>query len=82
MPKLRRLSGAQIVKILEQFGFEIARIRGSHHVMRRTVDDQTQTANVPVHGNKPLAVGMIKRLYRDLQRYIPEDDLTTHFYTE
>ena len=82
MPKLRRLSGNDIVKILESLGFVVVRVRGSHHIMRRVVAGHTQTANIPVHGSKPLAPGMLKRLYRDLQRYIPEDELTDHFYTD
>lgn len=82
MPKLRRLSGRDIVSILESLGFQVARVRGSHHILKRIVDKQTQTVNVPVHGNKVLATGMLKRLYRDLQRYIPEDDLYTLFYTD
>ena len=82
MPKLRRLSGKDIVKILESLGFSVVRIRGSHYIMRRVIDGQTQTVNVPVHGNKELATGMLKRLYRDLLRYIHEDDLKSHFYTD
>ncbi|TVR20065.1 MAG: addiction module toxin, HicA family [Anaerolineaceae bacterium] len=82
MPKLRRLSGKDIVKILEGLGFSVVRIRGSHHIMKRVVDGHTQTVNVPVHGNKDLGTGMLKRLYRDLQRYISEDGLKSHFYTD
>ncbi len=82
MPKLRRLSGKEAVKILERFGFVAVRIRGSHHIMRRTVAGHTQTVNIPVHSSKSLAPGILKRLYRDLQRYVPEDELKEHFYTE
>jgi predicted RNA binding protein YcfA (HicA-like mRNA interferase family) len=82
MPKLRRLSGKDIVKILEGLGFSVVRIHGSHHIMRRVVYEQTQTVNIPVHGNKELATGMLKRLYRDLLRYIPEADLKVHFYSD
>ena len=82
MPKLRRLSGKEVVKILESLDFVVVRIRGSHHIMRRVIDGHTQTINVPVHGNKPLAAGMLKRLYRDMQRYLPEDELKSHFYTD
>ncbi len=82
MPKLRRLSGKDIIKILEGLGFSVVRIRGSHHIMRRVVDGETQTVNVPVHGNQVLAAGMLKRLYRDLQRYTSEDDLESYFYTD
>jgi len=82
MPKLRRLNGKEIVKILEGFGFSIVRIRGSHHIMRRVVASHTQTVNIPVHGSQPLATGTLKRLYRDLQRYMSEEDLHPHFYTD
>jgi len=35
MPKLPRVSGAQVVRALERLGFAVARQRGSHIVMRR-----------------------------------------------
>ncbi len=35
MPKLPRISGSEIVKTLQRLGFEIARQRGSHIIMRR-----------------------------------------------
>ncbi len=86
MPKLRRLSGQDVVRILLQLGFEVVRIRGSHHIMRRIViiegKEEAQTVNVPVHGNTPLATGMLKRLYRDLQRYVSDDDLRDGFYND
>ena len=82
MPKLRRLSGADVVGILEEFGFVVVRIRGSHHVMRRVIKGETQTVNVPVHGSKILGTGMLKRLYRDTSRYFSEDQLRDYFYAE
>ena len=35
MPKLPRVSGAEIVRALERLGFVVVRQRGSHVVMRR-----------------------------------------------
>ncbi len=35
MPKLPRVSGAEVVRALQRLGFEVARQRGSHIVMRR-----------------------------------------------
>ncbi|HEY5345805.1 MAG TPA: type II toxin-antitoxin system HicA family toxin [Verrucomicrobiae bacterium] len=35
MPKLPRISGAEIVRALQRLGFEITRQRGSHIIMRR-----------------------------------------------
>jgi predicted RNA binding protein YcfA (HicA-like mRNA interferase family) len=83
MPKkLRKLSGKDVVTILEQFDFDTARIRGSHYVMKREVEGQTQTITVPVHGNKPLAPGTLKNIYRLAANYISDDELRPHFYTD
>lgn len=35
MSKLRKLSGEEVIKILERMGFKKARQRGSHVVMRK-----------------------------------------------
>lgn len=35
MPKLPRVSGAEVVRALERLGFAVARQRGSHIVLRR-----------------------------------------------
>jgi predicted RNA binding protein YcfA (HicA-like mRNA interferase family) len=35
MPKLPRISGPEIVRALQRVGFEVARQRGSHIIMRR-----------------------------------------------
>ena len=35
MPKLPRVSGAEVARALERLGFAVARQRGSHIVMRR-----------------------------------------------
>lgn len=78
MPRLRRLSGAAIVKILEGFGFEVIGIKGSHHKLRRVVDEQRQT----VHGRKPLPTGTLHTIYKEACAYIPEDALYSHFYTD
>lgn len=91
MPKLRRLNGREIIRILQQFGFEIVRIRGSHHILRRTVEfadadgqmkSEVQTVNVPVHGSQPLATGTLRQLYRDLLRYLSEEELEAEFFTD
>ena len=35
MPRLPRVSGAEVVRALERLGFAVARQRGSHIVLRR-----------------------------------------------
>ena len=50
MPRLRRLSGAEIVAILGRFGFTIHSQRGSHIKLRRALPDGTiETLTVPAH---------------------------------
>lgn len=84
MPKLRRLSGDEVIKILEDFGFEVIKIRGSHHKLRRlSEEDKTkQTLTVPVHGRKELAIGTLRAIYRAACEYISEEELEPLFYTE
>ena len=82
MPRLRRLNGRETIRILERFGFELVGIRGSHHHMRRIVDGERQSINVPVHGNKPLSVGTLHSIYRQACMYVPETELKPHFYAD
>jgi predicted RNA binding protein YcfA (HicA-like mRNA interferase family) len=82
MPGLRSLSGADVVKILERFGFSVISIKSSHHKIRRVVDAQKQTLHVPVHGKKALPPGTLKGIYRQALAYIPEPDLKPHFYAD
>ncbi|PYU02377.1 MAG: type II toxin-antitoxin system HicA family toxin [Acidobacteria bacterium] len=50
MPKLRVLSGAQAVKFLASFGFEVVRQRGSHMKLRWILTDgASQTLTLPSH---------------------------------
>lgn len=82
MPRLRSLSGADILKILERFGFEVIGINGSHHKLRRIVGEQKQTLHVPVHGKKSLAPGILRSIYKQSSAYIAENDLKPHFYAD
>jgi predicted RNA binding protein YcfA (HicA-like mRNA interferase family) len=49
MAKLRRLSGADVVSILEGLGFAAVSQRGSHIKLKRTTERGTQTLTVPAH---------------------------------
>ena len=82
MPRLRKLSGAEIITILQVFGFEVIKSEGSHHKLRRIVDMKRQTLYVPVHGSKPLAIGMLSAIYKQARAYIPEEELRRYFYSD
>lgn len=56
------VSGKQVIKALEQRGWYVKRIKGSHHALRHpTLPD---TVVVPVHGNRPLAKGTLGNILR------------------
>jgi predicted RNA binding protein YcfA (HicA-like mRNA interferase family) len=82
MPKLRRLSGKDIVKELQKLGFEIYSQTGSHCKMRRIIDGKDQSVIVAVHANKTLKPGTIKGLYHDLSPFLSKDQLNNLFYTD
>jgi predicted RNA binding protein YcfA (HicA-like mRNA interferase family) len=80
MPKLKRLSGADVVKFLGLFGFYIKSQKGSHIKLRRESDNTNQTLTVPNH--RELDTGTCRAIFRQACEYIPEEDLAEYFYTD
>ena len=81
MQKLKILSGEDVVKIFLSFGFEMASQRGSHVKLKRVVPNGAkQTLTVPNH--KELDRGTLSAIYRQALRYLPEQDIQPHFYSE
>jgi predicted RNA binding protein YcfA (HicA-like mRNA interferase family) len=81
MPKLRRLSGADVIRILAQFDFAVHTQRGSHVKLRRTTSTgETQTLTIPNHAE--LDTGTTRAILRQATRYISEEELRPFFYTE
>jgi len=63
MPPFPSVSGIRVVRALERHGFKVARVSGSHHVMRHS-DGRGTT--VPVHGNRDLAKGTLRGILNDV----------------
>ena len=81
MPRLRRLSGMEVVSILMRFGFQFRNQEGSHMKLRRlSIDGHRQTISVPRH--RELAVGTQREIYKQACEFIPEEQLRPHFYTD
>jgi predicted RNA binding protein YcfA (HicA-like mRNA interferase family) len=81
MPKLKILSGQEVVKIFLSFDFSVAVQRGSHIKLVRILPDSArQTLTIPNHPE--LDKGTIKAIYRQALRYIPDGELKPHFYSE
>ncbi|MGE3153687.1 MAG: type II toxin-antitoxin system HicA family toxin [Nitrospiraceae bacterium] len=49
MPKLRRLSGHDVLSIPHRFGFRQTSQRGSHAKLVREVTDARQVLTIPLH---------------------------------
>jgi predicted RNA binding protein YcfA (HicA-like mRNA interferase family) len=65
LPRLRRLSGKEVCRILERHGFVAVRQRGSHVVMQRRSVESTITVPVPDHAE--LKLGTLMSIVRQSQ---------------
>jgi predicted RNA binding protein YcfA (HicA-like mRNA interferase family) len=64
MPKLPQLRGRELIRILKKHGFEIIRVRGSHHSMRHP--DGRYTV-VPVHAGETIGPGLLNKILKDVE---------------
>lgn len=62
MPKLPRLSGRELIKILSLFGFIEVRQKGSHIVLKKSTTDGSIGTVVPDH--RELAEGTLKAILK------------------
>ncbi|WP_322754320.1 type II toxin-antitoxin system HicA family toxin [Frankia sp. Cas3] len=69
MPPFPVVSGAEVVKALEKEGFELVRIRGSHHMMK---NPEGRFTVVPVHQGRDIPPGTLRRLIRDAGMSVAE----------
>ncbi|MDX6406443.1 MAG: hypothetical protein QOH70_3898 [Blastocatellia bacterium] len=70
MSKLRRLSGKEIVRTLETFGFQQVRQRGSHVVLKRQTSSGEVGCVVPLH--REVAIGTIHGILRQARLSVEE----------
>jgi predicted RNA binding protein YcfA (HicA-like mRNA interferase family) len=81
MTKLRTLSGEGLLRIFGTFGFSPVSHRGSHAKLRRVlVGGEVQTLTVVLH--RELDKGTVRAIYRQALRFVGEEQLRPHFYTE
>jgi predicted RNA binding protein YcfA (HicA-like mRNA interferase family) len=57
-----------MLRFLQREGFSVVRIRGSHHFLNRGGTDTI----VPVHGNRSLKTGTLRKILRDIHLTPPE----------
>lgn len=81
MPELRRLSGAEVVRIFSRFGFVVRAQHGSHVKLRRMASTgAAETLIVPNHNE--LDIGTCRAILRQAVRYIPRSQLEPYFRAE
>jgi predicted RNA binding protein YcfA (HicA-like mRNA interferase family) len=65
MPRLPRIEGKTLVRAMEQDGFKIVRVKGSHFILQKTfVNDEVVTVPVPVHAGRIVKVGTLSGILR------------------
>jgi predicted RNA binding protein YcfA (HicA-like mRNA interferase family) len=69
MPPVPSLRGERIVQALENAGFKLARVSGSHHIMRHP-DGRGTT--VPVHRGRDVAKGTLRGILSDIKVTVEE----------
>ena len=59
---MKQVSGKDFAKLLSQKGWELKKIHGSHHVYTKA--GRKERISLPIHGNKPLKIGLLKHLMK------------------
>ncbi|MCE0483839.1 MAG: type II toxin-antitoxin system HicA family toxin [Methylacidiphilales bacterium] len=55
---MKQVSGKEFARIIQKKGWELARIKGSHHIFIKT--GCRERIVIPIHGNQPLKIGLLK----------------------
>jgi predicted RNA binding protein YcfA (HicA-like mRNA interferase family) len=54
------LSGRKFARLVEQRGWQLLRINGSHHIYGKP--GSSVRLSIPIHGNRPLKLGLLRHL--------------------
>ena len=58
----RLVTGRELLKLLRANGWELDRIKGSHHIFVKG----TKTVSVPVHGSKDIPKGTLNAILKEV----------------
>ena len=59
---MKHVSGRRLAKLVEQRGWSLSRINGSHHIF--TFPGRRERIVIPIHGNSPLKIGLLRSLMK------------------
>lgn len=68
---MKSLNGREFARLLENHGWELRRIQGSHHIYMKA--GRSERISVPIHGNKALKEGLQAHLMK--RAGLDDDDL-------
>ena len=68
---MKAVTGKQFARLLEERGWRLMRVQGSHHIYARP--GHAERISVPIHGNSSLKIGLQKHLMKLAK--INEEDL-------
>jgi predicted RNA binding protein YcfA (HicA-like mRNA interferase family) len=57
MPKVPRIPGREAVAAFEKFGYEVDRVKGSHHILKKP--GCFELLSIPVHDGKTVGTGLL-----------------------
>ncbi len=59
---MKSISGKDFAKILEQRGWTLLRVQGSHHIFGKAGNEIR--ISVPIHGNQNLKIGLLRHFMK------------------
>lgn len=59
---MKAYSGKEVCRLLEQNGWSLKRIKGSHHIYGKPGERAIIT--IPVHGNQSLKPGLLRAIFK------------------
>lgn len=66
---MKSISGKKFAKILEKKGWQLVRVKGSHHRYQK----DNQSISIAIHGNQDLKMGLLKSVMK--QANLTDSDL-------
>jgi len=64
MSNLKSYSGKELLSILKKAGFEIIRVKGSHHFLR---NQDGRSTVIPIHSGENIGIGLLMKILKDVE---------------
>ena len=64
MTRLPRLTGKEVIRVLQKVGFHVVRTRGSHVFLKHP---DGRATSVPVHAGEVIGPGLLRSILRDVE---------------